>query len=68
MNRAEALPQHIIAALKTEALERAVLFSADEARAFAMLVQRANLDDTTTRLGAKRGQDTEPGLVAAELQ
>lgn len=50
MNRAEALPQHIIAALKTEALDRAVLFSADEARAFAMLVQRANLDDTTTRL------------------
>ena len=52
ISRLDALPQKIADALKTQALDCAVFFSADEARAFALLVQRANLDATTAHLVA----------------
>ena len=50
VQRAQALPDVIAAALKNDVLDGAVFFSADEARGFAQLVQRAGLEHTTQRL------------------
>jgi hypothetical protein len=52
VKRADTLPEAIITALQTDALDSVAFFSADEARAFAQLVQRAGLDGTTQRLVA----------------
>jgi uroporphyrinogen-III synthase len=48
--RVESLPRVLVDALRNDALDAAVFFSADEARAFAHLVQRAELERTTKRL------------------
>lgn len=50
VGRAEVLPRSIADALTSNALDAAVFFSAEEARAFAQLVQRADLDATTENL------------------
>lgn len=50
IKRADALPQLLTTALLDETLDAAVFFSADEARAFAQLVQRAELEAYTGRL------------------
>ncbi|MSO96894.1 MAG: hypothetical protein EXR11_01565 [Rhodospirillaceae bacterium] len=50
VKRIDAMPDNVRSALESKALDGGIFFSADEARAFAHVVQRANLDHTTSRL------------------
>lgn len=50
VTRADALPAALAEALKNGALDGAAFFSADEARAFVQLVQKANLDALTENM------------------
>lgn len=52
VKRADELPAPLVTALRDETLDAAIFFSADEARAFAHLVQCAELDHATQRLTA----------------
>ena len=64
LKRAEKMPDSLRAALTSRALDAALFFSADEARAFVALVQRDELEPLVNTLAAVPA----PPIVAAPLR